>query len=215
MPMNQVELFGDVQEAVPLGPGIVLLASYADSSQIWPEAQALLAQSSLRHLITPGGQRMSVAMSNCGALGWVSDKNSYRYAACDPLSGEPWPAMPKQWFDLAREAARRAGFDGFAPDACLINCYEPGARMGLHQDRDESDFTQPIVSVSLGLPAKFLIGGNKRSDQVRSITLSDGDALVFGGPARLMFHGVRPLADGDHPILGARRLNLTFRKAGT
>jgi DNA oxidative demethylase len=212
--MNQAALFGDVQEAVVVAPGIVLLAGYADSSQIWPEAQALLAQSPLRHLITPGGQRMSVAMSNCGALGWVSDKSAYRYTDRDPLSGAPWPAMPLRWSDLASQAALRAGFKDFAPDACLINCYEPGARMGLHQDRDESDFTQPIVSISLGLPAKFLIGGNKRSDSVRSITLSDGDALVFGGAARLMFHGVRPLADGDHLVLGARRLNLTFRKAG-
>jgi DNA oxidative demethylase len=212
--MTQATLFGYMREAVAIAPGTVLLAGYAASSQLWPEAQALLARSPLRHLITPGGQRMSVAMSNCGALGWVSDKSGYRYADRDPLSGEPWPAMPQRWFDLASQAALRAGFTGFAPDACLINCYEPGARMGLHQDRDESDFTQPIVSISLGLPAKFLLGGNKRSDPVRSITLSDGDALIFGGPARLMFHGVRPLADGDHPILGARRLNLTFRKAG-
>jgi DNA oxidative demethylase len=212
--MTQAMLFSDGREAVAIGQGIVLLAGYADASQIWQDAQALLAQAPLRNLVTPGGQRMSVAMSNCGALGWVSDKSGYRYTDRDPLSGEPWPAMPQQWFDLANEAARRAGFDGFKPDACLINCYEPGARMGLHQDRDESDFTQPIVSVSLGLSAKFLIGGHKRSDPVRSITLSDGDALVFGGAARLMFHGVRPLADGDHLVLGARRINLTFRKAG-
>ncbi len=161
-----------------------------------------------------GGRRMSVAMTNCGALGWVSDESGYRYSPVDPLSKTPWPEMPPEFRDLATRAAAEAGFPDFAPDACLINRYAPGAQMGLHQDRDESDFAAPIVSVSLGLPAVFLFGGMRRSERPRRIALESGDVVVFGGPARLAYHGIAKLAAGAHPLAGAYRLNLTFRKAG-
>ncbi len=167
-----------------------------------------------RHLQTPGGLRMSVAMSNCGTLGWVSDRRGYRYDAKDPLDGKPWPAMPEVFIALAGEAAQVAGFPGFIPDACLINRYVPGARLSLHQDRDERDFSAPIVSVSLGLPATFLLGGDARGDRQQRVPLLHGDVVVWGGPARMRYHGVLPLKDGRHPVLGAQRLNLTFRRAG-
>jgi alkylated DNA repair protein (DNA oxidative demethylase) len=162
---------------------------------------------------TPGGFRMSVAMSNCGELGWVTDKSGYRYQAVDPNSAHPWPGMPTLFWQLATEAAAQAGFANFAPDACLINRYEPGARMSLHQDKDERDLTQPIVSISLGLPAIFQFGGLKRSDPVNRVTLTHGDVVAWGGADRLRYHGVLALKAGDHPLLGACRLNLTFRKA--
>jgi alkylated DNA repair protein (DNA oxidative demethylase) len=168
-----------------------------------------------RHLETPGGFHMSVAMTNCGSLGWVSDRRGYRYTAADPLSGQPWPLLPPVFSALAQSAARAAGFEGFEPDACLINRYVPGARLTLHQDKDENDFSAPIVSVSLGLPAVFLFGGNLRKDKQRRIPLQHGDVVVWGGPARLYHHGVLPLKDGDHPILGRQRVNLTFRRAQT
>ncbi|MCK6388984.1 MAG: alpha-ketoglutarate-dependent dioxygenase AlkB, partial [Zoogloea sp.] len=132
----------------------------------------------------------------------------------DPDSGQPWPAMPAVLQALATDSAARAGFANFVPDACLINRYAPGARMALHQDRDEADFSQPIVSLSLGLPAIFLFGGLERSDKPARLPLAHGDVLVWGGPARLRFHGVLPVKDGAHPATGACRLNLTFRKAG-
>jgi DNA oxidative demethylase len=168
----------------------------------------------LRHMVTPGGFRMSVAMSNCGALGWMSDRRGYRYTAIDPQSGAPWPQMPGALRVLAQAAGERAGFAGFAPDACLINRYEPGARLTLHQDRDERDFRHPIVSVSIGLPATFQLGGIKRSERTRRVPLRHGDVVVWGGPARLYHHGVLPLAAGVHEVTGAVRLNLTFRHAG-
>jgi alkylated DNA repair protein (DNA oxidative demethylase) len=164
-------------------------------------------------MITPGGFRMSVAMTNCGPLGWVSDRTGYRYSPLDPESGAAWPAMPKCFIDLAANAAEAAGFANFTPDACLINRYEPGAKMSLHQDKDERDFEQPIVSVSLGLPATFQFGGDRRSGGAARIPLQHGDVVVWGGPARLRYHGVLPLKDGEHPKLGACRMNLTFRKA--
>lgn len=166
-----------------------------------------------RHLVTPGGFRMSVAMTNCGTLGWVSDRHGYRYDACDPINGRPWPSMPPVFQELARTAAQASGFSGFAPDACLINRYEPGARLTLHQDRDECDFGAPIVSVSLGLPAVFLFGGDSRKDKQRRVPLQHGDVVVWGGPSRLRHHGVLPLKDGHHELLGPQRLNLTFRRA--
>lgn len=156
---------------------------------------------------------MSVAMSNCGTAGWITDRNGYRYAGHDPLTGAPWPAMPEAFAALASDAAREAGFPGFAPDACLINRYEPGARMSLHQDRNEADFGHPIVSVSLGLPAVFLFGGATREERALRLPLAHGDVLVWGGPARLRFHGVMPVKAGHHALLGAARINLTFRKA--
>jgi alkylated DNA repair protein (DNA oxidative demethylase) len=156
---------------------------------------------------------MSVAMTNCGSVGWVSDRKGYRYDPTDPESSKPWPAMPPEFFNLAANAAAAAGFPDFIPDACLVNRYEPGTRLSLHQDRDERDFNAPIVSVSLGLPAVFLFGSLRRSDRPRRIRLTSGDVAVWGGPARLSYHGIAPLADGEHPLTGRRRINLTFRKA--
>lgn len=174
----------------------------------------ITASAPFRHLRTPGGLRMSVAMTNCGKLGWVSDARGYRYERFDPASGNRWPPMPPVFVELAEAAAAAAGFSGFAPDGCLINRYQPGARLTLHQDKDERDLAWPIVSVSLGLPAVFLFGGNARCERQRRIPLRHGDVVVWGGAARLHHHGVLPVKDGYHDILGAQRLNLTFRRAG-
>ena len=172
----------------------------------------IVAQAPFRHMQTPGGHQMSVAMTNCGSVGWVTDRTGYRYDRVDPESAKPWPAMPPSFRALAAQAAGQAGFDGFSPDACLINRYQPGARMSLHQDRDELDLDAPIVSVSLGLPATFMFGGLLRSDKPRRFRLEHGDIAVWGGPTRLAFHGVAPLADGEHALMGRQRINLTFRK---
>jgi alkylated DNA repair protein (DNA oxidative demethylase) len=175
--------------------------------------EMIVARAPFRHMLTAGGHQMSVAMTNCGELGWITDRKGYRYDAIDPVSQKPWPAMPPVFLELAAQAAAEAGFADFRPDACLINRYEAGARMSLHQDRDEQDFGAPIVSVSLGLPAIFLFGGPKRSDKPQRFRLLHGDVVVWGGPSRLFFHGVAPLADGEHALLGRQRINLTFRKA--
>ncbi len=198
-----------------LCPGAVLLHGFslAYEQPILQAIPAIESQAPFRHMLTPGGLRMSVAMTNCGAVGWVSDQKGYRYAAQDPASGKPWPPMPELWRQLARQAAVAAGFSGFEPNACLINRYEPGTRLSLHQDKDEGDFSAPVVSVSLGVPAVFLFGGAKRSDKSRRVPLMHGDVVVWGGPARLFYHGVAPLKDDHHPLLGNRRINLTFRKA--
>jgi DNA oxidative demethylase len=166
-----------------------------------------------RQMATPGGKLMSVAMTNCGEVGWVTDRGGYRYSRQDPQTGEAWPAMPPVFMALASAAAAKAGFENFRPDACLVNRYVPGAKMTLHQDRDEADFSAPIVSVSLGLPAVFLWGGAMRSDRAHRVPVMSGDVLVWGGLARLNFHGILPLRDGEHPVLGRVRINLTFRKA--
>jgi alkylated DNA repair protein (DNA oxidative demethylase) len=208
------DLFEGAHPDVPLAPGAVLLAGFARPLET-PLVSALdeiVARSPFRHLLTPGGRRMSVAMTNCGSVGWVSDTNGYRYEACDPATASPWPPMPAVFRDLARGAAETAGFPGFSPDACLINRYGPGARLSLHQDKDELDVTAPIVSVSLGLPAVFLFGGLHRSEPTRRVGVHHGDVVVWGGPSRLRYHGVLPVEDGVHPMLGACRINLTFRK---
>lgn len=197
-----------------LGDGIVLLRGVACDPAILAAVRGVQQEAPPRRMTTPGGYGMSVAMTSCGELGWVTDRSGYRYDAIDPTRARRWPAMPPVLRALAAQAAARAGFAGFAPDSCLINLYEPGARLSLHQDRNERDFAQPIVSVSLGLPAVFLLGGPARSDPTRAIALAHGDVLVFGGPARLFHHGVKPLKAGDHPATGACRINLTFRKAG-
>jgi alkylated DNA repair protein (DNA oxidative demethylase) len=165
-------------------------------------------------MVTPGGFEMSVALTNSGELGWTSDRRGYRYATLDPLTGNPWPPLPDAFVRLARNAAAEAGFPGFTPDACLINRYVPGARMSLHQDKDEQDYSAPIVSVSLGMPAVFLFGGHRRADKAQRIPLFHGDVVVWGGPDRLRYHGVAPLKDHPHASLGSQRINLTFRKAG-
>ena len=174
----------------------------------------ILAEAPLHAMTTPGGQKMSVRTSSCGALGWVSDRHGYRYETTDPVSGKPWPRMPDIFSSLAQHAANAAGFSDFQPDACLINRYEPGAKMGLHQDKDEQDFSQPIVSVSLGIPAIFLFGGLKRQDRALRLTLTHGDVVVWGGVDRLRFHGILPIKANRHPTLANQRVNLTFRKAG-
>jgi alkylated DNA repair protein (DNA oxidative demethylase) len=204
---------GASREAI--SEGAVLLRGFARpiESELVADLRDIVAQAPFRHMFTPGGHRMSVAMTNCGDLGWVTDRTGYRYDANDPIAGRPWPTMPPTFSELAKQAAAAAGFDGFSPDACLINRYQPGARMSLHQDRDEQDFDAPIVSVSLGLPAIFLFGGLKRGDKVRRFRLGHDDIVVWGGPARLAFHGVAPLGDGEHVLLGRQRINLTFRKA--
>ena len=198
-----------------MAEGAVLLRGFAKpfEADLVTDIGHVVAQAPFRHMVTPGGHAMSVAMTNCGAAGWVTDRSGYRYDANDPEAQKPWPAMPPSFCRLAAQAAAEAGFGGFAPDACLINRYAPGAKMSLHQDRDETDFAAPIVSVSLGLPAIFLFGGSQRSDKPRRYRLAHGDVVVWGGPSRLFFHGIAPLADGEHALLGRQRINLTFRKA--
>jgi len=198
-----------------LAPGAVLLRGRALALQdaLLAAVATVAAGAPFRHMVTPGGYTMSVAMTNCGAAGWVTDRGGYRYAPGDPDSGAPWPAMPETFRHLAAEAAAEAGYPGFVPDACLINRYEPGARLSLHQDRDERDYGHPIVSVSLGLPATFQFGGPKRADPVRKVALRHGDMVVWGGAARLHHHGVLALKDGDHPATGRARINLTLRRA--
>jgi len=193
----------------------VLLRGFANTveADLIADLRDIVEQAPFRHMVTPGGYQMSVAMTNCGGVGWVTDRSGYRYDANDPETRRPWPAMPPSFRELAEQAANHAGFGGFSPDACLINRYQPGARMSLHQDKDEHDFGAPIVSVSLGLPAIFLFGGLKRSDKPRRFRLEHGDVVAWGGPARLVFHGVAALADGEHGLMGRQRINLTFRKA--
>jgi alkylated DNA repair protein (DNA oxidative demethylase) len=184
------------------------------ADQLLAAVSAVTTQAPFRHMLTPGGATMSVAMSNCGPLGWVSDRRGYRYSPVDPASGLPWPDMPPALRSLAEAAARQAGFKAFEPDACLINRYEPGTRLSLHQDRDEQDFSQPIVSVSLGMPATFLFGGLTRSERPVRVPLWHGDVVVWGGVDRLRFHGVMPIKGEPHPQVGPIRINLTFRRAG-
>jgi alkylated DNA repair protein (DNA oxidative demethylase) len=174
---------------------------------------SIARMASFRQMVTPGGSPMSVAMTNCGELGWVSDRHGYRYDPLDPETGKPWPPMPGSFRQIAQQAAEAGGFAGFQPDACLINRYRPGARMGLHQDKDERDFVQPIVSVSLGLPAVFLLGGTTRKERPRRIPLENGDVVIFGGPARLIYHGIAPLPERNSLEPYEYRFNLTFRKA--
>ena len=197
-----------------LAPGAVVLRGFAIDREapLKDDVARVAFAAPFRHLVTPGGFRMSVAMTNCGELGWVSDRRGYRYDPVDPESGERWPALPESFRALALDAAARAGYPGFLPDACLVNRYEPGARLSMHQDRDEKDLRAPIVSVSLGLPAVFLWGGDERGDPARKVALHHGDVVVWGGPSRLRFHGVQALKDGEHPFAGPFRINLTFRK---
>jgi DNA oxidative demethylase len=220
MSKSQGQLFdGDAAQAAgsssqALAPGLVLLRAHVDADALMQLIQPLLITSPLRHMTVPGGGRMAVAMSNCGAVGWTSSAQGYRYAAVDPLTGQPWPVMPDGLKALAQRAARAAGFEGFTPDVCLINRYQVGAGLGLHRDSDEADMSQPIVSVSIGATAQFLWGGLRRRDPLLRMPLHSGDVLVWGGPARLTYHGVSPLrstqADGQTET---QRFNLTFRRA--
>ncbi len=200
---------------VVIGQGALLLRGHALALDraLLDAIETIAREAPFRHMTTPGGYRMSVAMTGCGQAGWVTDRTGYRYDRHDPESGRPWPAMPGVFRDLACEAAAEAGFPGFDPDACLVNRYAPGTRLSLHQDKDERDLSQPVVSVSLGLPAIFQFGGDRRADRPRRVPLAHGDVVVWGGPARLAYHGVLALKDGTHPLTGACRFNLTFRRA--
>jgi alkylated DNA repair protein (DNA oxidative demethylase) len=199
-----------------LGVGTAVLAGFALDVQdeLLSCIKLVVERSPFRNMITPGGFRMSVAMSNCGPLGWVTDRTGYRYSKIDPETNRTWPEVPPAFRKLAGAAAKEAGFPNFVPDACLMNRYDPGTKLSLHQDKDELDLTQPIVSVSLGLPATFLFGGLERGDKTVRIPLVHGDVVVWGGPARLRYHGVAALPEGEHPLTGRLRYNLTFRKAG-
>lgn len=215
-----MNLFDDIVDSEPtqepLAPGAMVVRKFAgpDETVLLPALEEVAAQAPFRHMTTPGGYRMSVAMTNCGPLGWVSDRTGYRYDHIDPESGLAWPPMPDIFLRLASGAAATAGFPGYVPDGCLINRYEPGTKLSLHQDKDEKDFTKPIVSISLGIPAVFLFGGLKRSDKPKRVYLTHGDVVVWGGPSRLRYHGVMPLKENQHALLGRYRINLTFRKAG-
>lgn len=199
------DLFESVTDVLPsrevMAEGAVLLRGFATpfESELIAALREIVEQAPFRHMVTPGGHAMSVAMTNCGNLGWVTDRTGYRYDGNDPETGKPWSAMPASFCQLAGQAAAQAGFFEFSPDACLINRYHPGARMSLHQDRDEQDFGAPIVSVSLGLPAIFLFGGLKRSDKPRRFRLQHGDVVVWGGPTRLAFHGIAPSPTASTP----------------
>ncbi len=201
------------EEAV--APGAVLLRGFALPfvDNVRAALGDITAQASFRHMTTPWGAAMSVAMTNCGDAGWLTDREGYRYDGIDPETGQPWPAMPECFRELASHAADRAGYPGFVPDACLINRYAPGARLTLHQDRDERDYAPPIVSVSLGRPATFEFGGPKRRDRVKAFLVRHGDVVVWGGTSRLAYHGLAELKSGEHALLGNQRINLTFRRA--
>lgn len=199
----------------PLAEGAVLLRGFAAvrDAALLAAIEGIAAAAPFRRMMTPGGFEMSVAMTNCGTAGWVTDRKGYRYTTHDPDSGKPWPPLPQEFLDLAEAATMAAGFSDFVPDACLVNRYEPGARLSLHQDRDEADYGHPIVSVSLGLLATFQFGGRKRGDAVKKVALRHGDVVVWGGASRLFHHGVLTLKDGEHPLTGHRRFNITMRKA--
>ena len=220
-PHSTGDLFSDEALQQParreqIGEQSYVLRGYALPwlERVLPELRAVLVQSPFRHMVTPGGFTMSAALSSCGALGWTTSPQGYRYSSLDPERQQPWPSMPPVLRELAINAASAAGFDGFAPDACLINRYVPGARMSLHQDKNERDYSAPVVSLSLGLPAVFLFGGHQRSDKTQKISLFHGDVAVWGGVDRLRFHGVLPIKEGAHPRMGPQRINLTFRTAG-
>lgn len=219
-PAMTPDLFADdaplAGRRTPLGQAAVVLRGFALArvAVLWPLLQAVVAQAPFRHMVTPGGLTMSVPLTNCGPLGWTSSRAGYRYQGTDPASGQPWPAMPEAFLALAHDAAAEAGFADFVPDACLINRYRPGSRLTLHQDRNERDFSQPIVSVSLGVSAVFLWGGLQRGGPVRRVPLFHGDVAVWGGVDRLRHHGIAPIGESAHPLTGNERINFTFRRAG-
>ncbi|MBY2907677.1 DNA oxidative demethylase AlkB [Rhizobium leguminosarum] len=210
---DPIETMGASRETMAMGAVLLRGAALPFESELLAALRDITVHSPFRHMITPRGYTMSVAMTNCGAAGWVTDRTGYRYDRHDPETGNLWPPMPDCFLALAIAAATEAGYPLFQPDACLINRYEPGARLSLHQDKNERDFANPIVSVSLGLPATFQFGGLKRNDPISKFALRHGDVAVWGGPSRLCFHGVPELKHGHHDLLGAMRINLTFRGA--
>lgn len=209
-----MHLFDQLITEVLIMKGAIFLPGFALPNEhlLIKAVQAAILISPFRHMITPNGFQMSVAMTNCGSYGWITELSGYRYDPIDPLTGKPWPAIPPIFLQLAIEAAAHAGFENFSPNACLINCYEPGAKLSLHQDKDEQYLAAPVVSVSLGIPATFLFGGLHRTDSKIKIPLTHGDVVVWGGPARLCYHGILPIKDDIHPNLGRKRINLTFRE---
>lgn len=214
-----LDLFADDAPQPPtterIGPRSWVLRGFALPliDRLLPALDSVLAQAPFRHMVTPGGHTMSAALSSCGSFGWITSPRGYAYSSIDPQNGQPWPAMPEVFFELAQQAADAAGFPGFVPDACLINRYIPGAKMSLHQDKDEQAYEWPVVSVSLGIPAMFLFGGLARNDATQRVPLFHGDVVVWGGEDRLRFHGVMPIKQAEHPQLGEQRINFTFRKA--
>lgn len=212
--MSSLDLFAGSGTSVELGPGAVVLRGFAAhlERELLEAITRIAAAAPFRHLMTPGGYRMSVAMTNCGQCGWVSDETGYRYTPEDPLSARQWPPMPPAFLALAEAAAAQAGFTSYRPDACLINRYVPGARLSPHRDRDERDAHAPIVSVSLGVSATFLWGGLRRQDRARRIPLYSGDVVVWGGESRFVYHGIAAITDQSHPLTRNARFNLTFRK---
>jgi alkylated DNA repair protein (DNA oxidative demethylase) len=216
-PPRANDLFADAPRAsraeIADGAFVLFGAALGRADAIVAAIRRIEKRSPFRNMKTPGGLEMSVAMTSCGDYGWVTDRSGYRYSPVDPLTDKPWPAMPEVLRECAGETAASAGFPGFVPDSCLINRYLPGTKLSLHQDKDEADFSWPVVSVSLGLPATFVFGGLRRVDKTLSIPLQHGDVVVWGGPARLRYHGVLPVKDGEHPLLGRQRINLTLRRA--
>lgn len=212
-----LDLFADAQPwQEPLAPGAMILRRFAFSAaqQLIEDIDAVASQSLFRQMVTPGGYTMSVAMTNCGKRGWTTDRDGYLYSPIDPLTGNTWPSFPASFIRLCQQAATEAGYPDFQPDACLINRYAPGAKLSLHQDKDEADLRAPIVSVSLGLPAIFQFGGLRRNDPLTRVLLEHGDVVVWGGESRLFYHGIQPLKAGFHPVTGDCRYNLTFRQTG-
>jgi len=211
-----LDLFADEQPwQEPLAPGAVVLRrlAVADAATLLRDIEAVAALSPFRHMVTPGGYTMSVAMTSCGGLGWTTNDRGYLYSPVDPVTHRPWPPIPEAFHALCHEAAIAAGYPDFQPDACLINRYAPGAKLSLHQDKDEPNLRAPIVSVSLGLPAIFQFGGLQRNDPLKRLMLEHGDVVVWGGESRLFYHGIQPLKPGQHPLTGEYRYNLTFRQA--
>lgn len=216
--MTSLELFPNdsVGRCETLAPQAFVLRGFALPiiDELLAAIQTITQAAPFRHMVTPGGFTMSVALTNCGEFGWTTDRRGYRYTRVDPLSNLPWPAMPDVFLLLAQNAALETGFEDFHPDACLINQYLPGSRLSLHQDKNEQDYSAPIVSVSLGMPATFLFGGHERSNPTEKVPLQHGDVAVWGGEDRLRYHGIMPLKDVPHVTLGSQRINFTFRKAG-
>lgn len=211
-----LDLFADEQPwQEPLAPGAVVLRrlAVAGAVTLLHDIEAVAALSPFRHMVTPGGYTMSVAMTSCGGLGWTTNDRGYLYSPVDPVTHRPWPPIPEAFNALCHEAAIAAGYPDFQPDACLINRYAPGAKLSLHQDKDEPNLRAPIVSVSLGLPAIFQFGGLQRNDPLKRLMLEHGDVVVWGGESRLFYHGIQPLKPGQHPLTGEYRYNLTFRQA--
>lgn len=211
-----LDLFADAEPwQEPLAPGAVILRRFAlaRDAALMQGIEQVASASPFRQMVTPGGYTMSVAMTNCGGLGWTTNQRGYLYSPEDPLTEAHWPPMPDAFATLCHAAAREAGYPDFQPDACLINRYAVGAKLSLHQDKDEADLRAPIVSVSLGLPAIFQFGGLRRNDPLQRLLLEHGDVVVWGGPSRLFYHGIQPLKPGLHPLTREYRYNLTFRQA--